>query len=143
VASDLPEQKLNPVRILLVEDHRVTAEIMRTILTEAGHTVEMREDVATALKLADEQAFDLLMSDLGLPDGSGHDLLRELRERGHALPAIALSGYGQEEDIERSCAAGFAAHLVKPASRESVLAAVAEVITASGGTAAGKAASSP
>ena len=69
--------------------------------------------------------FDLLMSDLGLPDGSGHDLMRQLRERGHKFPAIALSGYGQEEDIRRSHEAGFAAHLTKPASREAVVEAIA------------------
>jgi DNA-binding NarL/FixJ family response regulator len=68
------------------------------------------------------------MSDLGLPDGSGHDLMRELCRRGIRLPAIALSGYGQEEDIQRSFAAGFAAHLTKPASREAIAETIAAVI---------------
>ena len=72
-------------------------------------------------------AFDLMVSDLGLPDGSGHDLMRRLRERGHKFPGVALSGYGQEEDIRRSYEAGFAAHLTKPASREALVAAVASV----------------
>ena len=89
--------------------------------------VETASDVATALRLADEQTFDLLLSDLGLPDGSGHDLLRQLREHGHQFPGIALSGYGQEEDVQRSWEAGFAAHLTKPASREAVTAAIAAV----------------
>ena len=75
---------------------------MRMVLTADGHTVETADDVATALKLAAAQPFDLLVSDLGLPDGSGHDLLRGLRERGHNFPGIALSGYGQEEDVQRS-----------------------------------------
>jgi len=57
----------------------------------------------------------------------GPATLRELRLRGHTFPGIALSGYGQEEDIQRSYQAGFAAHLTKPASRESVLAAVTTV----------------
>ena len=83
------------------------------VLTAEGHTVEMAGDVATALKLAGQQDFDLLLSDLGLPDGSGHDLMRQLRERGHRLPGIALSGYGQEEDIRQSHEVGFAAHLDK------------------------------
>ena len=79
--------------------------------------VETAGDVATALELAGRHPFDLLISDLGLPDGSGHDLMRELRSRGHTFPGIALSGYGQEEDILRSREAGFAAHLTKPVSR--------------------------
>ena len=87
----------------------------------------MAGDVATALELAGRHAFDLLLSDLGLPDGSGHDLMRQLRQRGHKFPGIALSGYGQEEDIQRSREAGFSAHLTKPASREAVVEAVAAV----------------
>jgi len=53
---------------------------MRIVLTSDGHTVESAGDVATALELAGQTAFDLLMSDLGLPDGSGHDLIRQLRK---------------------------------------------------------------
>ena len=83
--------------------------------------------MAAALELAGDHAFDLLISDLGLPDGSGHDLMRQLRERGYKFPGIALSGYGQEEDIRRSREAGFSAHLTKPASREAVAEAVAAV----------------
>ena len=113
------------LRILLVEDHGVTAKMMRMVLTAEGHAVETAGDMATALELANQNGFDLLMSDLGLPDGSGHDLMRELRERGHRFPGIALSGYGQEEDIQRSYQAGFVAHLTKPASREAVIEAVA------------------
>jgi CheY-like chemotaxis protein len=79
------------------------------------------------LELAGQQAFDLLLSDLGLPDGSGHDLMRQLRERQYTFPGIALSGYGQGEDVQRSLEAGFAAHLTKPASRATVMEAVAAV----------------
>ncbi len=118
---------VRPLRILLVEDHGVTAKMMRMVLTTDGHTVETAGNVATALELAGQRAFDLLLSDLGLPDGSGHDLLRQLRERGHKFPGIALSGYGQEDDIRRSYEAGFAAHLTKPASREAVVEAVTSV----------------
>ena len=83
------------------------------------------KDMESRREQADHQAFDLLISDLGLPSGSGHDLMRKLRERGHKLPGIALTGYGQEEDIQRSREAGFAAHLTKPASRERLLKAIA------------------
>jgi two-component system CheB/CheR fusion protein len=113
------------LRILMVEDHGVTAKMMEMVLSADGHSIEMAGDVATALKLAGEHTFDLLLSDLGLPDGSGYDLLRELRHRGCTIPAIALSGYGQQEDIDRSYQAGFSAHLTKPASREALIETVA------------------
>jgi two-component system CheB/CheR fusion protein len=125
-----PRQVVRPLRVLLVEDHGVTAKLMRIVLAADGHSVEMAGDVATALELAGKQAFDLLLSDLGLPDGSGYDLMRELRRRGHKFPGIALSGYGQREDVQRSRDAGFAAHLTKPASREAIVAAVASVTEA-------------
>lgn len=122
-----PKRAVCPLHILLVEDHDITAKLMRMVLSADGHTVESAGDVATVLELAGQQAFDLLLSDLGLPDGSGHDLMRQLRARGHKFPGIALSGYGQEDDIRRSREAGFSAHLTKPASREAVLETVASV----------------
>ena len=125
-----PNRTVRPLRILLVEDHGVTAEMMRMVLTEEGHSVETAGDVATALELAGQQPFDLLLSDLGLPDGSGCDLIRELVVRGYRIPAVALSGYGQEEDIQRSREAGFAAHLTKPASRGTLVATISSVTAA-------------
>jgi PAS domain S-box-containing protein len=122
-----PQRALRPLRILLVEDHGVTVNIMRKLLTLDGHTVETAGDVATALELTEKHTFDLLLSDLGLPDGSGHNRMRQLRERGHKFPGIVLSGYGQEEDIRRSYEVGFAAHLTKPVSREALAEAVASV----------------
>ena len=124
-SAALPVRAVRPLRILLVEDHGVTAELMQMVLTEEGHTIEAAGDVATGLQIAGQRRFDLLISDLGLPDGSGHDLLRGLRSQGLDLPAIALSGYGQEEDIQRSHEAGFTTHLTKPASRESLVEAIA------------------
>ena len=101
--------------------------MMRMVLTAEGHAVETAGDIATALELAGQHAFDLLLSDLGLPDGSGYDLMRQLRQRGHKFPGIALSGYGQGEDIQRSREAGFSAHLTKPASRDAIVEAIAAV----------------
>lgn len=129
-----PQRAVRPLRILLVEDHGVTAKMIRMVLTEEGHTVEMAGDVATGVQMAGQRAFDLILSDLGLPDGSGHDLMRQLRERGHKFPGIALSGYGLAEDIRRSHEAGFAAHLTKPASRESLIATIASVASSETGS---------
>ena len=116
-----------PLRILLVEDHGDTARIMRRLLMADGHQVETAADVATALQLSGQGGFDLLLSDLGLPDGSGLDLMRTLRQRGMMLPGIAVSGYGQEQDMAQSRAAGFAAHLTKPVSLVQLEDAIAAV----------------
>jgi CheY-like chemotaxis protein len=75
--------------------------------------------------------FDLLISDLGLPDGSGHDLMRELARRPNPIRAIALSGFGTEEDIQRSMAAGFKAHLTKPVPMATLRQMIAQVARAS------------
>lgn len=102
------------LRILLVEDHADTARVMRRMLAADGHQVHLAADVATALRLAGEQTFDLLLSDLSLPDGSGLGLMRALRAKGLVLPGISMSGYGQEKDIRESREAGFTVHMVKP-----------------------------
>jgi CheY-like chemotaxis protein len=73
--------------------------------------------VASALAAATSAPFDLVISDLGLPDGTGFELMRELRDR-HGLSGIALSGYGMEEDVRRSREAGFRGHLTKPVDLE-------------------------
>ena len=114
-------------RILLVEDHDDTAAIMHRFLTVEGHKVQVAADVATALKLVAEHPFDLLISDLGLPDGTGMDLMQAIRKKGKTLPGIALSGYGQEDDLRRAKEAGFALHLTKPISLTRLAEAIANI----------------
>jgi signal transduction histidine kinase len=100
-------------RILLVEDHPATLQTVSNTLRRWGCHVTTADNVADALKLALAHPFDLVISDLGLPDGTGIKLMEQLRAE-HGLSGIALSGYGMEEDIVRSREAGFVAHLVKP-----------------------------
>lgn len=100
-------------RVLLVEDHPDTAKLLGRVLKAWGHKVRTAGSVAAAVQAADAEPFDLLVSDLGLPDGSGHDLMRTLSS-GRKVRAIAVSGYGMDEDQQRSKDAGFAAHLTKP-----------------------------
>ena len=128
--SELPPAKITtrPLRILLVEDHADTALVMRRVLSAQGHKVQIAGDVATALQLADQQTFDLMLSDLGLPDGSGLDLMRALRAKGINLPGVALSGYGQEADLQASREAGFVAHLVKPVNLPKLKQEIAKVM---------------
>jgi len=116
------------LRVLLVEDHEDTAEMIASVLAMEGHEVRTAGDAPTALGILDRDGpFDLLISDLGLPGESGLQLMRALRARGDGLAGIALSGYGQETDIESSLAAGFAAHLVKPAEPRVLLDAMERV----------------
>jgi len=116
--------------ILLVEDHGDTAETMVSLLEIFGHRVQRAGDVAAALDIAARGNFDLLISDLGLPDGSGLDLMRKLRSRGLLWPAIALSGYGQEKDLEQSRNAGFQVHLVKPVGISRLMEVIDSVVGA-------------
>ena len=111
-----PAEQAPAVRILLIEDHPDTLRMMQRLLERSGHQVTPAASQREALRLAEGQAFDLIISDLGLPDGSGLELIRQLRSRTPDSPpkAIALSGYGMESDIEKSRRAGFAEHLTKP-----------------------------
>ncbi len=101
------------VRLLLVEDHEDTNRSLTRLLRRRGYDVYPAYDVRSALDLAATKQFDVLVSDIGLPDGSGTDLLKALRAKGEVL-GIALSGYGMEEDVRRSRDVGFSHHLVKP-----------------------------
>jgi DNA-binding response OmpR family regulator len=105
---------LSGLTLLLVEDHGDTSKIMKRLLERYGCQVLTAGDVESALGIASRSSIDLLISDLGLPDASGLDLMRKLREIRPDLKGIAVSGYGMEADIERSRAVGFADHVTKP-----------------------------
>jgi two-component system CheB/CheR fusion protein len=98
---------------LLVEDHPDTADVLARLLRASGYLITTAGSVATALKLAGAETFDVVVSDLGLPDGTGYELMQQIRDR-HGIKGIALSGYGMEEDQRRSREAGFIDHIVKP-----------------------------
>jgi CheY-like chemotaxis protein len=99
--------------ILLVEDHEDTLRVISRLLERLGYVVRAARSVGEALALAEGERFDLLVSDLNLPDGSGLDIMRAVKER-HGLRGIALSGFGREGDIQRCRDAGFETHLTKP-----------------------------
>lgn len=123
-SEQVPEK---PLAILLVEDHADTAAALSDLLEIMGHRPIVAGSVAQALAAAEREAgaIDLVISDLGLPDGGGHDLMRELVRR-HGLTGIALSGYGMEEDVRQSLEAGFSRHLTKPVTMALLEAAIAE-----------------
>ncbi|MGA2229775.1 MAG: response regulator [Tepidisphaeraceae bacterium] len=101
------------LQILLVEDHADTALALSKLLARRGYVVRVADSVNEARRSALESRIDLMICDAGLPDGSGLDLMRELKERA-GLRGICMSGHGSEEDVRRSISAGFAAHLIKP-----------------------------
>jgi signal transduction histidine kinase len=103
-------RKLN---ILIVEDHENTAAVMSKLLKRNGHEVLTASTVRQALDVLRTTPLDLLVSDLGLPDGDGFEVMTALSKIS-AAKGIAISGYGMEEDVERSSRAGFSAHLTKP-----------------------------
>lgn len=115
-----------PLSILLVEDHPDTLQILARLLQRWGYGVTIATDVQSALERLSKQKFDVLISDLGLPDGSGLDIMREVKSRSSLL-GIALSGYGTDEDIRASLEAGFSEHLTKPVSFQSLRAALQRI----------------
>jgi len=108
-----------PLHILLVEDHEPTRTSLTQLLMRRQHKVAAAASMTEARALAAKENFDVLISDIGLPDGNGADLMKELGSRRN-LKGIALTGYGMEQDIVKSHSAGFAAHLTKPVRIESL-----------------------
>lgn len=119
--------KKNGIRILLVEDHEPTRTSLARLLMHRYYEVVTASSVAEARQLAGTEDFHLLISDIGLPDGTGYDLLMELRKN-RPVKGIALTGYGMEHDITRSQDAGFQAHLTKPVRIQSLETALNAVL---------------
>jgi CheY-like chemotaxis protein len=111
--------------ILLVEDHKDTREAMRTYLELIGHSVVEAHDVKSALA-APVDSFDVLICDVGLPDGDGWSLLQMLSKK-RPIPAIAISGYSLPSDLARSKSVGFLDHLIKPGDPKELDAALVKM----------------
>ncbi len=111
------------LHILLVEDQRALARLTEQLLRKIGHSVTVAGSIAEATQSWKESHFDLIISDFGLPDGDGCELLRHI-EHGLETPAIALTGHGMEDDIRRAIQAGYRVHLTKPVTFEQLLSAI-------------------
>ena len=131
--SPPPDGEPQAYRLLLVEDHEPTRGALHKLLLRRGYDVVYAGSLAEARARAEEQTFDLLVSDIGLPDGDGNDLMAELRDQ-FGLKGIALTGYGMARDVERSRAAGFITHLTKPVRIEALDAALAQALAATEAT---------
>ena len=117
------------LRLIVVEDHADTAEGLKKFLTAIGCQVFVATDMTSALALASTVEFDLLLSDLALPDGDGWELMKRLSATRH-IRAIALSGHNSDDDLQRSAEAGFVEHLAKPLCPEKLCAAIERAVRA-------------
>jgi len=104
-------------RVLLVDDQPDSTRTLSLLLRASGYQVQTAATVASALQLAAAESFDLIVSDIGLPDASGYELMEQIREL-YGIKGIALTGHGMDDDLRRSRQAGFAAHVVKPVNVE-------------------------
>ena len=116
------------LRILLVDDHQDTCTALERLLVRRGHLVAATHNMRSAMEAAARSHFDLLISDIALPDGTGMELMTCLGAIS-SIRGIAISGFGMNGDIERSLQAGFSEHLVKPVKLEKLEAAMDRVMT--------------
>lgn len=124
-------QPTRRTKVMVVDDHEPTLRMMSRLLRSLGHEVTSADSAEAALKLAKTECPDLLISDIGMPNQSGWALLEELRRACSTAPAaIAISGYGTDEDLQRSRDAGFVEHLVKPVDVERLRTVIDQVIAA-------------
>jgi CheY-like chemotaxis protein len=130
MSSDTNGRREAPARILLVENDAMTLMCFEQLLSGEGYIVETAENKGTALRKVAEQQFDLVITDLGLPDGSGIDLVADLGSA-HPVRAIAMTGYNLEPD--EFTRAGFDGWLVKPVDFDEMLAMVARLSVPAGG----------
>src|SRR5947208_5009434 len=123
------EPSLQGLRILLVDDHQDTCAALEKLLVRRGHLVAATHNMRSAMEAAVRNRFDLLISDIALPDGSGMELMMQLQAISK-MPGIAISGFGNNGDIEKSLKAGFSEHLIKPVKLEKLEAAMERAIAA-------------
>lgn len=106
------------LRVLVVDDEEDARDLLRTVFEEAGAIVRAAEGAFEAMEMLDEEAFDVIVSDIGMPGEDGYTFMRNLRSRetsrGGKTPAIALTAYARPEDRERTLSAGFQDHAAKP-----------------------------
>jgi len=111
------------IRVIVVEDHAASAEGLNRFLSAVGYKVFIATDMSSALSLVSAVEFDVLLSDLALPDGSGWELMKRLSAE-RRIRGIAFSGHNSPDDLQRSAEAGFLEHIPKPLSPEKLCAAI-------------------
>jgi CheY-like chemotaxis protein len=138
----IPMVERRPLCILLVEDDADSLSALTRLITMIGHVPLAAATAAEALRLAREQRCDMVVSDVGLPDRSGLELMRELASL-YPIHGIAVSGYTDVADVKKCAQAGFARHLKKPVDFQKLIATVEELTQGSHPCATPPAASAP
>jgi PAS domain S-box-containing protein len=113
VDSQTPRKPAKSLRILLVEDHSDTRRTLSRLLSHFGHQISVADNTQSALEIVQSQQFDVVLSDIGLPDGSGYEVITQAKRK-QPIKAVAITGFGTDEDVRRGKQAGFDFHLVKP-----------------------------
>ena len=101
------------LRILVVEDHSDTLQALSRLLNHFGHEISVADGAQNALNMIDSKEFDVVLCDIALPDGNGYDVIAQAKRK-RPIKAVALTGFGTSEDVERGKEAGFDFHLTKP-----------------------------
>lgn len=130
------DRLLEGVHVLVVDDEPDARELIRRVLAGNGARVVVAGSAAEALDHLNDPVFDVLVSDIGLPNADGYDLIREVRSRGlgaKTLPAAALIAFARSEDRRRALLAGFQVHVAKPVDPDELIAAVASLVGRTGG----------
>ena len=118
---------MQSMRIFIVEDNWDTLTSLKRYLEHLGHSVTTAQSMKAALAVIPSTEVDILISDIGLPDGTGWELLQHAKFR-HPVFAIAITAYGTQADLERSKAAGFRRHVMKPFGGEELVPIIKEAI---------------
>ena len=111
--SRIAPQQSTSLRILLVEDHDETLQIFARLLRHFGHEISAADCAESAFQLLESKEFDLVLSDIDLPDGGGYNVVSQAKRK-QLVKAVALAEFSTDEDIRRSKEAGFDYHLTKP-----------------------------
>ena len=136
IATDFKRSDLSGVTVLVIDDQADARDLIQRVLAECDARVITAATAAEALRAVETERPDVLVSDIGLPDVDGYELLRRIRALGHArggrLPAIALTAFARSEDRTRALRAGFLVHVSKPVEPAELVATVASVVGRTG-----------
>jgi CheY-like chemotaxis protein len=124
--------RLDGVHVLLVEDDDDSRKLLGTILKRYGARVTSTKSAKEALTVFQDELPDVMISDIGMPDEDGYELIRKLRlappDKGGLIPAIALTGYATRKDRERALTAGYQQHMAKPIEQRDLIDAIAALV---------------